>query len=106
MAFHLRKLSAFLLLLLFLFPTAVKLGHDYVHKDDTHCHATGLHFHQTPHQCAIDDFVPSSDNLPPSNRFVVSPLTFFHFPPAIYDAPHLPYRQAFIIGLRGPPAAA
>ncbi|HRP89614.1 MAG TPA: hypothetical protein PKX92_06200 [Edaphocola sp.] len=92
-----------MLLLLFLLPTVTELVHNFVHKDDVHCIQTGLHFHQTEHHCAIDDFVPFVSDIPTYRQFSIYILKvetkYLYF----YKTLHVSEAYKCHFSLRGPP---
>jgi len=102
----LRKYSALFLFLLFLLRTVSEIVHDYIHKDDVRCSQTRLHFHQTEHHCAIDDFVPFVSDIPPFQQCtILVPKIQIKFV-SFYKTPHVSETNKGHFPLRGPPIVA
>ena len=105
MFLQLRKYFASFLLFLLLFPTGIELVHNYIHKDEIHCTQTGLHYHQTEHHCAIDDFVPFISDIPPFQQFIPYFKNEYLGATSFYKTPFVSQTYKCHFSLRGPPSA-
>ena len=98
----LRRYIGVFLLLLFIFPQAEKVLHDYKHRNDFHCSTTDRHFHFPEHHCQICDYIPvASDKLNFYNQVPVDAkyiTVFFSFYENSVIAKH-----NYNVSLRAPP---
>jgi len=98
-----RRLLAFFLLILFLFPQIEKGFHDFQHRNDFHCKAYEHHLHQQSHTCSLCSFVPPLTNIPFQQ---VPLLSVFTLPMVILtkNEPIVFSSREYFISLRAPPA--
>ncbi|HNP47368.1 MAG TPA: hypothetical protein PKL85_00965 [Bacteroidia bacterium] len=104
MSLRLKKYLSVFFLLLFLFPTATEIVHQYEHCNDFHCtEKSNVHLHQLEHHCFICDLVPVT-----ADQSIL--LTFDSFVPFFTDEYFDFYKASsfeqtlFNFSLRGPPS--
>jgi hypothetical protein len=75
-----KKISAYFLLFLFLFPTIEKQLHAFEHRSDEHCVATDKHFHAQEHHCSICDFTvaPNHPSAETKFQFILFSTSFLY----------------------------
>jgi hypothetical protein len=91
-------------LFLFLLPTIVKGLHTHCNFDESHCFASGMHFHAQEHHCLICDFTSIDSKSPIPAIFTnLAPETFFLLHPLIEN---IFFQEAFLrLSSRAPPIA-
>lgn len=99
----LRKYSALVLLVLFVYPYIEKGIHDWEHADDLHCIASTMHFHEAEHSCSVCDYITPVSTQPSAIYFSLS-ATVFEELVISYTAAGIVSAPDYFFSLRAPPA--